>query len=167
MICPSLSPVTLIPQLPPKNQRVHQLLTIRQLCRPGNPPDHTEPQFLPDANGSRVVGKDQVEDGVFVSLGRSQHRFRCKSSQRGTYEFRGKVEIGLAHGLPDAFPARGGRSDEACIADVRAAACGGEYNDIQHSHRKPGYDIADRHTWIIRLHIERPQTNPLPISPLS
>ena len=47
-----------IPQLPSKDQRINQLLTIRQPRRLRHPSDNAESQLLPDADGGWVIRED-------------------------------------------------------------------------------------------------------------
>jgi hypothetical protein len=58
----------LIPQLTSENQRINQLLAVSQPCSFGNSSDNAESQLLPNTDGSRVIGENQVEDRVSVSL---------------------------------------------------------------------------------------------------
>lgn len=121
---------TSTPQLPAKNQRINQLLRIRQPSSLRNPSDNLKTQLLPNPDRSWVIGKHQVENGVCVALEIYVSRRICKRQSRQTrqaggclYQFRRKVKICFAHPLSDAFPSCGGCGYEACVADMRAAAC--------------------------------------------
>lgn len=58
----------LIAQLPSEDQGIDQFLAVRQPSRLRYPADDAEAQLLPNADRGRVVGEDQVEDRVLVSL---------------------------------------------------------------------------------------------------
>lgn len=61
---------TELDQLPPNDQSIHQLLTIRQPTGPRDTANHAETQLLPDLDRRDVVLKDKIEDGKLIALHR-------------------------------------------------------------------------------------------------
>ena len=59
----------LVTQLPSENQSINQFLAIREASCLWHSSDHVEAQLLPDTDRGWVIGENQVEDRVLVSLG--------------------------------------------------------------------------------------------------
>lgn len=58
----------LFPQLPSKDQCVHQVFAILQPCSPGHSSDDFESKSLPDLDGGDVILEYEVKYRIFVPL---------------------------------------------------------------------------------------------------